>query len=635
MQTSIKCACTGGIVEMEKTVIAKKDVWNSKELFCHRNTVSGEAEENRFTISASDLKAILQKINQEQHKNSEVNRRKGKVSQDVKKRWGREVKIPHTGLVSCNEHLEQPCLSLIEVRTSNSFSILCRTTEPFNFPLNFSPKKQYLLNAFKPHKRRTLSTGDLSKFVSECTLPSWPGNGIIHPTGQWIVNAIEGKDKVRNLLRNHIISMVSEIGSGGMRPVDAFDGGNISGLTRSPPTLKLLPSKPILQKRYGSDAPDSILASCSSTKSTSSCQSSSSSCGVPLKGVLHCTRNGGLPSFEFSVDDRSDVYVANPSRVKFLSRSSNDKTPDFVYLFHSRSDGAKANVSSRNDLSETVARMKVSSCLTLDRDNQKHIETEYVLFGSNEFNSGEMQSSATAPRKHKGLQKRVVDVFRANNTSRHKPRPRFKDIPEESKMDAFCKLDDLSMDSLNDNEPLPCLELAAIVVEASVQSTSQVESNEGWGLKFLKNATAARSKRGCLQNGSKSDISIKALIPAAPHGGPRTRHGGPSGIIERWRSGGHCDCGGWDVGCPLTVLSNNSCKSPSIPLPDTDDDCKSFDLFIEGSKEVGPALKIVNVREGLDFVYFQPSLSSLQSFSVAVAFIHSRNPALNLEVCQS
>ncbi|XP_068663926.1 uncharacterized protein [Aristolochia californica] len=614
---------------MDKTVVAKQDFWKSKGLHHRRNTGIGQAEENQFAISTSELKAILQKISQGQHIHSDVNKHKSKVIQDAQKWWSREAKIPYTSLVSLNEDLEQQLLSLIEIRASNSLSILCRTTEPFNSPLKFrSSKKQFLLDGFKPHKRRTQSTGDLGRFVFQRTSASWPANVNVQPTGQWIVDAIQGKDKARNLLRNHIISLVSDISSGSMKSVDASDGGKCLNLIQSPSGLSLSPPRPIIQRRYGSDAPDSFLTSCSSTKSTSSYQSSSSSCGVPLKGVLHCMWNRGLPCFEFCVDDRGEVYVANPLQVESFSRPSSDRSSDYVYLFHSRSDGTKAHGSSGNNLSETVAKMKVSSCLTLDCENQKHMETEYVLFGSSEYHLGKMQSSTTAVRKHKGLQKRVANVFRANNLSKQKSSPKFKDISEESNQDAFCKLDEVGNNSHYDNEFLPSLELAAIVVKDSVQNKSHVESNEGWGLKFLKNATAASRNRGCLQNVSKSDMSINVLIPAALHGGPRTRNGGPSSITERWRSGGHCDCGGWDIGCPLTILNNSSCNSCSFPLTDTDEEaCKSFDLFREGSKEeMGPALKIVKVREGLHFVYFQPTLSSLQSFSVAVAFIHSRNP---------
>jgi hypothetical protein len=29
-------------------------------------------------------------------------------------------------------------------------------------------------------------------------------------------------------------------------------------------------------------------------------------------------------------------------------------------------------------------------------------------------------------------------------------------------------------------------------------------------------------------------------------------------LLDRWRSGGDCDCGGWDLGCGLVVLESES-----------------------------------------------------------------------------
>lgn len=46
------------------------------------------------------------------------------------------------------------------------------------------------------------------------------------------------------------------------------------------------------------------------------------------------------------------------------------------------------------------------------------------------------------------------------------------------------------------------------------------------------------------------------IIPGGVHSYPEK--GAPSPLISRWRSGGLCDCGGWDVGCKLHVLSNKT-----------------------------------------------------------------------------
>ena len=46
------------------------------------------------------------------------------------------------------------------------------------------------------------------------------------------------------------------------------------------------------------------------------------------------------------------------------------------------------------------------------------------------------------------------------------------------------------------------------------------------------------------------------IIPGGVHSFPVK--GAPTPLVTRWRSGGLCDCGGWDVGCKLHVLSNKT-----------------------------------------------------------------------------
>ena len=50
--------------------------------------------------------------------------------------------------------------------------------------------------------------------------------------------------------------------------------------------------------------------------------------------------------------------------------------------------------------------------------------------------------------------------------------------------------------------------------------------------------------------------------------------------------------------------------------------------IFQGSQDADPTLRMVNVRDGLYLIHFQPRLSALQSFSIAVAIIHTRSPTL-------
>ena len=62
-----------------------------------------------------------------------------------------------------------------------------------------------------------------------------------------------------------------------------------------------------------------------------------------------------------------------------------------------------------------------------------------------------------------------------------------------------------------------------------------------------------RSKE--LKNGSSAG-TIKVVTPSGLHGLSEDNEASPSSLLDRWRYGGGCDCGGWDMACPLLVLEN-------------------------------------------------------------------------------
>ncbi|XP_039057769.1 uncharacterized protein LOC120201179 [Hibiscus syriacus] len=171
----------------------------------------------------------------------------------------------------------------------------------------------------------------------------------------------------------------------------------------------------------------------------------------------------------------------------------------------------------------------------------------------------------------------------------------------------------------SEKELPPNLELTAIVFLRRTAGKQHVETVE------------ASVSCACSLNTGDCSTSMDILVPAGIHDGPRTRNGGPSSLIDRWRSGGHCDCGGWDLGCPLTVLKSRSSKEPCLPSTDTFDACKLFDFFVQGLKNGSPTLRIANVRDGLYYIHFQSALSALQSFSIAVAYIHAQSPGFRPE----
>lgn len=307
-----------------------------------------------------------------------------------------------------------------------------------------------------------------------------------------------------------------------------------------------------------------------------------------------------------------------------------------MYLFHSSKSSHKEHGISDH---EFVGKMMVSTSFSICPQDSKIMETELVLFSGNITSIREIQTSSNNHRKNKGLSEKVVEAFKSSHLSKQSTLSRFRRssfIMEDSSWDP-CRDSVNNSDSLDGmnlfEEQLPRnLELTAIVVRDHFPENPRPEVG-GWGLKFLRKPVAMQNINPleapvhsfCSCNNGVCSTSMDALIPAGIHGGQRTRNGGPSSLIERWRSGGHCECGGWDLGCPLTVLKSGPSKGGS-PATDMPEDCKLFDFSIQGPEHGSPTLRMTNVHDGLYLIHFQSALSALQSLAIAVAYIHTQSP---------
>ncbi|KAF8092553.1 hypothetical protein N665_0411s0013 [Sinapis alba] len=369
--------------------------------------------------------------------------------------------------------------------------------------------------------------------------------------------------------------------------------------------------KPLLHNLESLDSGDtnSVSSSSSSSEQSSSCWSPPSS--TVSQGTLQFTmKDNKTPCFVFSLDDQKEIYVAtlsNASSVGF-DRSS----LDYSYLIHLK----------KGRCSELVGKLNVSTLFSVSSTNEKTVERQFVLFS----NSGNPQLLGhNETRKHRGLSKKVVDALKRGSRQRSISRfSRASSRTDFSSWEPFQEpVHDLEPVSLLDNELPPNLEASAVVVrEKFLKEEDGEEKVGGWGMKFLKKTPLARTKKAC-GDSKHSTTSIDVVIPSGIHGGPRNRNGGgPSSLVERWKSGGSCDCSGWDLGCPLTVFKGQARKDQS------EGQCNLFELFTEGSKQGIPGLRIMSVREGLYFVQFQAKMSVLQSFSVALAYVHSQSQRL-------
>lgn len=114
---------------------------------------------------------------------------------------------------------------------------------------------------------------------------------------------------------------------------------------------------------------------------------------------------------------------------------------------------------------------------------------------------------------------------------------------------------------------------------------------------------------------SKSTVVV---LPDGVHSLPNS--GLPSPLINRWRSGGACDCGGWDVGCKFRVLGHPY-EIGKPPTPSTSD---RLDLSYQGGRKKKSGFSLVSLEDGLYSVEYDPSMSLLQAFSVCVAVVSSQ-----------
>ncbi|CAL5189121.1 unnamed protein product [Lathyrus oleraceus] len=282
-------------------------------------------------------------------------------------------------------------------------------------------------------------------------------------------------------------------------------------------------------------------------------------------------------------DKKKEIFVAELSKVE-------TKVLDYEYLINLMKGRKKCN-----DL-QLVGKMNVSTILTLcHHDNFTMMETQFVLFGD----------PSTQKNLKKGLIQKLANIFR-----------KFRE--PNSKVESEI--------NLLEKNVAPNFELAAIVVRERVPFDC-VDKVGGWGLKFLNTLRCECYGR---ENGEDYENcnrhSINVIIPAGIHGGPKSRNDGPSSLIDRWKSGGGCDCGGWDEGCPLTVFQTKS--SNSEILSQRDQNCKSLDIVTQDSSNSSIILSMRNIKDGLYYGYFKPPLSALQSFSIALAITHWWNHSL-------
>ncbi|KAK2641860.1 hypothetical protein Ddye_023623 [Dipteronia dyeriana] len=134
---------------------------------------------------------------------------------------------------------------------------------------------------------------------------------------------------------------------------------------------------------------------------------------------------------------------------------------------------------------------------------------------------------------------------------------------------------------------------------------------------------------------SGQDISATVILPSGAHSLPHK--GEPSSLIQRWKSGGSCDCGGWDLNCKLRVLTNRNQQSKKASSSKACSRASQFELFYQGGVQENqpPFFSLAPFKDDIYSVEFNSSVPHLEAFSICIAVLDSQKPCVSSESTDS
>ncbi|XP_044504711.1 uncharacterized protein LOC123224970 [Mangifera indica] len=304
-----------------------------------------------------------------------------------------------------------------------------------------------------------------------------------------------------------------------------------------------------------------------------------------LQALLRVTVKSGQPMFTFAVDNECDILAATMKK----SSASGKEDYSCCYTFFTFQEVKKkkgrwlnqgGKGQSHDFIPSVVARMNVCeshfSKLTRENDMNQFSVREFVL-SSVELRQTDQQTSDFEPNDE--LAAMVVK------------------IP---------------------------LKISRSLLRNGYQGTMQKDLPEVGFKEYLPGVTLDSDSGKKVQNWpfiGGQEISATVILPSGVHTLPRK--GEPSSLIQRWKTGGSCDCGGWDLGCKLMILAN---WNQFIKKAGSSNACSSahqFELFSEGGQEKQPFFILAPCKEGIS-VEFNSSVTVLQAFSICIAILDSR-----------
>ncbi|XP_051137059.1 uncharacterized protein LOC127255532 isoform X2 [Andrographis paniculata] len=334
-----------------------------------------------------------------------------------------------------------------------------------------------------------------------------------------------------------------------------------------------------------------------------------------LHGFLKLKIKRGVPFFKFSVKFPEEIYTASTSKV--------DNTLNWTYTIHSVNHKRSSNPvgwrlkDSNRDL-PIVGQMLVSCYLStelkVDGASSDSMVTEFFLYDNLSL-SCSFDDNKSPLASHKPF-----SWSSEQNKLSMKPKNKAQ-VQHSSDSGQLVS----SASQLPTTAKLPAgIEIAAILIQVPFEKRESLKFKSG----DMKSDTLQRRLVDFYQldNADETNSAVKSpgkihvVIPAGRHGLPTPESLGPSPLLDRWRSGGKCECSGWDLGCPLTVFSNANVRV--VEGQSVVGNQHPAELFHEGRKdEVAFSMRVM--EEGNYAVDFHARLSSLQAFSICIALLHA------------
>ncbi|KAK1307542.1 hypothetical protein QJS10_CPA09g01676 [Acorus calamus] len=352
---------------------------------------------------------------------------------------------------------------------------------------------------------------------------------------------------------------------------------------------------------------------------------------VHLHGILKLEFKHDVPYFQFSVNNLEDDLVA---RTWGMQNGDN-----LIYTFHSVDNNKKKSSSKvwgtkdRHKHAPMVGQMQVSCYLCSEVSTHEFLVnstvTEFILYDVGKARKRKSfvvdesppcsVNSSIPPKFSDG----EILIMGTPSKASGSLEPETDSVPSRSGLD-YCDSIASTSQPWDPSYLHPHLETAAIVIQVPFWK-EEIKGKSGDKIECKKNidcvSLSANEWRNGINRSSLGQANVKVVTAGGTHGLPITDEaGGPSPLLDRWRSGGGCDCGGWDMACPIVVLDNP--KITNVADHSFIENQQPFELFVQGSKERTPALIIKTIDDGRYGVDFHAQLTTLQAFSICVAILH-------------